>query len=412
MRAFLSHISEEAPEARALKYNLEAAIPGLEVFVSAADIHLGNDWLDVINKALKKAKLVIALCSPHSVRRPWVNFESGSGWSKGLHVIPVCYKGLEKEYLPHPLGIFQAVELTNIENIQNLLIQVADQLNLTVADTYDPSLLLEQLEVERPPRTNAIGIVLCYGQREWEEGDQSIFNIRQSRTDELKGQYIFQHIDRRSDFLSPKLHQISGIILAMPWRSKLEPETISAIVEWVKAGGRLLLLGYELGDRHHDGNLSELSHHFGIDPTADIVGPHGYGNNKPYDEPVDFLVKEAEPHPFTTGIESIRLANVQTIRVDPGGVEWLRVGNNAIYRPHKDSVRYRRGNMTAPKGSFFEYYHASHMPVAVQAPEGLCGKGAVHMIGSWDLLGRDTLFGANNKAFLIRLLDWLSGKPK
>lgn len=42
MRVFPSHVSEEAPEARALKKVLEQGVPGIDVFVSAVDIHLGT----------------------------------------------------------------------------------------------------------------------------------------------------------------------------------------------------------------------------------------------------------------------------------------------------------------------------------------------------------------------------------
>jgi hypothetical protein len=168
----------------------------------------------------------------------------------------------------------------------------------------------------------------------------------------------------------------------------MEAETISAIVEWVKSGGRLLLLGFELGDRHHNGNLAELSHHFGIDPASDIVGPREYGDRKPYNVTVDFSPSEADEHPFTKRLTSIRLTNVQTVRVDPGGIEWLQVGSNIVYRPRRDSVRYHGGTMTAPGGAAFESRSdVGWMPIAVEAPHGLCGAGSVHMIGSWDLLG-------------------------
>jgi hypothetical protein len=47
MLVFLSHISEESTEAKGLKAGLEKALPGIEVFVSAADIHYGDQWLKV-----------------------------------------------------------------------------------------------------------------------------------------------------------------------------------------------------------------------------------------------------------------------------------------------------------------------------------------------------------------------------
>jgi hypothetical protein len=113
MRVFLSHVSEEAPEARALKKALEKGMPGVDVFVSAVDIHLGQAWLKEIDKAMTGAKAVLALCSRNSVRRPWLNFESESGWSKRLPVVPICHKGMRKEQLPDPMHIFQAIELTS-----------------------------------------------------------------------------------------------------------------------------------------------------------------------------------------------------------------------------------------------------------------------------------------------------------
>ena len=67
MRAFLSHISDEASEARSFKTALEAALPGSEVFVSATDIHWGDAWLKEIDEALTSAKVILVLCSPHSV---------------------------------------------------------------------------------------------------------------------------------------------------------------------------------------------------------------------------------------------------------------------------------------------------------------------------------------------------------
>ena len=81
----------------------------------------------------------------------------------------------------------------------------------------------------------------------------------------------FVPIDDERLFLSPDLDKLSGLVVGNPWRTKITPEAISAVVEWVRAGGRLLLLGFELGDRHHGGNLAELSRFFGIDPRSDIA---------------------------------------------------------------------------------------------------------------------------------------------
>ena len=88
---------------------------GFKVFVSAVDIQLGDAWLKEIENALEGSTILLSVCGPSSVRRPWLNFESGSGWSKGVKVVPICYKGLRKDKLPAPLHIFQAVELVSCD---------------------------------------------------------------------------------------------------------------------------------------------------------------------------------------------------------------------------------------------------------------------------------------------------------
>ena len=411
MRIFLSHISEEASEARALKKTLESALPGLEVFVSATDIHLGDAWLKEIDTAMSQAKAVLALCSPTSVRRPWLNFESGGGWAKRLPVIIVCHHGLRKDRLPDPMNIFQSLELADPESCRHLVEELATKFDLHPADNFNPNLMFREFKIELPPRSAEVGIILSHRQNKWDGGVQSLFSITHTLPAGLKDDWSFRAINDERAFQSTNLHRLSGLIFASPWRARLEPETISATVEWVKMGGRLLLLGFELGDRHHDANLAELSHHFGIDPEADIVGPPGYGYRKPYDVPVDFDATKGDPHPFTEGLTTIRLANVQTVRVAPGGVEWLHVGDNLAYRPERTSVRYREGTMTTPGGADFKpNLQSGWLSVAVQAPKGLCGTGGVQMIGTWDLLGRNLPFGVDNTKLVTRLFDWLSGK--
>ena len=121
-KIFLSHISEEAQLAILLKQNLEIVLDDLEVFVSAVDIHLGEGWLKAVDEALSTANAVIVLCSKNSVRRPWLNFESGGGGARGLPVIPVCHSGFKKDELPYPLSIYLGIELKNAGNkdFQNL----------------------------------------------------------------------------------------------------------------------------------------------------------------------------------------------------------------------------------------------------------------------------------------------------
>ncbi len=114
MKAFVSHISEEAPIAATLKQWIEDALLGqCEVFVSsdAATLPAGVKWLDEINKALRSANVLLVLCSSASLPRPWVNFETGCAWAKGIPIIPLCHSGATKNTLPRPISEFQAIDL-------------------------------------------------------------------------------------------------------------------------------------------------------------------------------------------------------------------------------------------------------------------------------------------------------------
>src|SRR3990172_4695206 len=105
MRVFISHIHEEAPLAMVLKEWLESSYAGqLDVFVSSdrEDVPAGSKWLEEIDRALEQSSICVVLCSPASVIRPWINFETGSAWHKQIPVLPVCHSGQEKASLPAP----------------------------------------------------------------------------------------------------------------------------------------------------------------------------------------------------------------------------------------------------------------------------------------------------------------------
>jgi hypothetical protein len=101
----------------------------IKVFVSSdmKNIAAGDPWLGDIRKALERSRLLIILCSPHSVTRPWVNFEAGCAWLKKIPVIPVCHSGQRPEHLPSPLFLFSGLDMRDTDFpeklIQNLALQ-------------------------------------------------------------------------------------------------------------------------------------------------------------------------------------------------------------------------------------------------------------------------------------------------
>jgi hypothetical protein len=409
---FVSHITEEAHLAHKIKQHLEAAIDGARVFVSAEDIRLGEDWRRSLREALDDTKALVVLCSPRSIKRPWINFESGSGWLRGVRVIPVCHSGLRKADLPDPLRAFQVLELVDDRDCQRLVEGVGAALKRKATENYPYGDMIESL-FKLPERGDRVGVVLTHRQSEWDEAKYTLFNLSSALPERLTGRWSFSRINKTDDLLSASLHAYAGLIVGTPWRCRMEPEVVAALADFVMKGGRMLMLGFEMGDRHHGSNLNDLAAQFGIYFEADIVGPPGQQESKPYDVAVDFNPSSGDPHKLMSDIHAIRLANVQTLRVLPLGREWLRVGPNVACRPSRETVTYRDGTFSEPgrEGKVEPNSKADWLPVAAEAPEGLCGCGAVQAIGTWDLLGRTRAFNhRENLVLLGRLFEWLCGR--
>ena len=140
MGVFITHISEEAAIALALKKWIESTFLGEhEVFVSSDtdDIPAGSKWLEKVDNALGNAKLLIILCSPASIKRPWVNFEAGCGWEKEVPIIPLCHSGITKSQLPAPLSFFQGLNIDDRNFPQELLKSIAKHLGVRQLPNID-----------------------------------------------------------------------------------------------------------------------------------------------------------------------------------------------------------------------------------------------------------------------------------
>jgi hypothetical protein len=138
---FISHISDETDIAQWLKARMDRDFLGsLDIFVSSdrSTIVAGRKWLDEVDKALKRANLQIVLCSRDSVGRPWVNFEAGAVWLRGIPVVPVCHSGLEPAALPVPLSMLEGVSFASGKGLEKLYDSVAGALGLrTPAIDFD-----------------------------------------------------------------------------------------------------------------------------------------------------------------------------------------------------------------------------------------------------------------------------------
>jgi hypothetical protein len=148
LKVFISHISEETPIAEVLRDWIESTFLGqFEVFASSdrENLPAGNIWIGEIDQIMDSAVAFLVLCSPASLMRPWINFQTGWGWIKGLPVISICHSGLKMDDLPPQMSSFQAIEIDSDNFVFDLLSRLAKQLGFEKFPRVDQSAMMHEL---------------------------------------------------------------------------------------------------------------------------------------------------------------------------------------------------------------------------------------------------------------------------
>ena len=320
---FISHIHEEAPLAEALKRVLQGCLPGWRVWASSEDIAPGEQWAQELNKAMEAAKLILVLCSSRSIRAAWVNFEAGAGWGKEVKVVPVCHGDLALSDLTWPLNGFQSRQLATADDLLRLVATLqgtppgdlgaawAAIEEATAAIDYVPR---AQRPLSRPTAARGVLMDLAHGQAAWPRLRRgTVFSWPTDRVAALTDLDVeIGTIAAADQVRAADLGGWQGAVLALPSHRRLSEGSIEQIVTWVRAGGRLALLGFELGDLHHEANLNELASRFALRFNGDALAPAGWeALDKPYGK--NLALTPTSDHPLFVGVESLTWRNVQTL---------------------------------------------------------------------------------------------------
>lgn len=135
---FISHITEEGEVAKRLKADiLKYYRESVLVFVSSDfdSIEGGKDYFNTIIDRLRKTILMITLCSPESVKREWINFETGFGYARKINVLPLLYKGLKFSDIQSPIQRMQGYDISD-ESLNNIFRIIDEKLGY-VNEHYD-----------------------------------------------------------------------------------------------------------------------------------------------------------------------------------------------------------------------------------------------------------------------------------
>ena len=144
---FISHITEESELAKIISEEIKSSFLGLlDTFVSSdgESLPAGGRWLDSIDEALSNSAIQISLCSPVSIKRPWINFEAGASWIRRIPVVPLCHSGLLKSNLPIPLAMLQAADFDNEADLKVMFTGLAKVLGAEKIPPIDYTALIEK----------------------------------------------------------------------------------------------------------------------------------------------------------------------------------------------------------------------------------------------------------------------------
>jgi len=133
VKILISHISDEALFALLLKDFIESTFLGqFDVDLSSNSSHsgVGDKWLVELDSSLTSAELMLVLCSPKSIRQPWIHFEFGCAWTKSMPISCLCHSGLNKAGLPSHLRTFDVLEVEDDNFMEQLFNDLAERFGI------------------------------------------------------------------------------------------------------------------------------------------------------------------------------------------------------------------------------------------------------------------------------------------
>jgi hypothetical protein len=294
---------------------------------------------------------------------------------------------------------------------------------------------LEDVSLQPPASGKGVLLDISHRQDEWPRSrPNTLFNRMQ---DLARGQgFDDGFVTEPAQLCDGGLATWQGLLMPMPWHCReMHDDVIEAIVRWVRAGGRMAVLGFELGPRHHESGINRLAERFGLRFNSDIAVPDDYARrlqkgvanwleagealpyadwsagNKPYKNAVDYDVDESA-HPLLAGVQRVRWPSACTVTAEPGSRMLVSLGRNWLGQMMETSAQYDLAREALDTGSdrFFFIPNLPWWPVAAAAPRDLVNnRGQVIAIGTWDVLSYASSEN-HNERFVNNLLRWLAGE--
>jgi hypothetical protein len=353
----------------------------------------GDLLADQLRKAIRNCRVCVFLATKEAIASGWCLAETGAFWGAGKPVVIFNEDADfdERSLPPQFRGDLRASSRVKLIN--------------DVRKHLPPKL-------PSPRRKPAVLVVLNSDLRDAEKCEAIRSSFPKNAT---ANEPFCNEITDWETLIGDQLSDWQGLMLAFPYEKLLTPELISTLVSWVRAGGRMVVTGFELGERHHGTNINQLTWHFGVTFNSDVIVSSGHSGNlydKQYNEPLRFTLARKMEHPVLRRVNEITMRNVCSLHLEPGATALVLAAPNQVFELDASAAVYSdRGNgriaLAAGAQKFRPPVIVPDRAIIAEAPMGLTGKGRVLAMGSWDFRPDKSL--NDNAVFLANLWSWLDG---
>jgi tetratricopeptide (TPR) repeat protein len=129
---FISYKHEDEDFAKVLINRVEKA--GFKTWVDHDQLHVGDDWRNGIDEAIKNSFALIVIITPEAKASEYVTYEWAFAWGAGIKVLPVIYKDTPL----HPR--LEALQYLNFTSNATLPWEALLHTIQKIADTFSPSM--------------------------------------------------------------------------------------------------------------------------------------------------------------------------------------------------------------------------------------------------------------------------------
>jgi hypothetical protein len=163
---FVSYARQDVEFAQQLSTDLQQK--GVPVWIDQLSIRSGEDWPDIIAKAIEECQAMLVILSPHSIKSTWVIRELAFADQKGKPVLPLLYKPYKPNSLPRSFllrfGNIQIADFSEGDyksNLEELLESIKNVLGIELrtpqprslyeiyCEAWQVALYLDEIGMER-----------------------------------------------------------------------------------------------------------------------------------------------------------------------------------------------------------------------------------------------------------------------